>query len=123
MNASSKTPHCFEFSFPKLDTLVRVEERAELIVIRATRDTFSPERKERFIHELAAEGFIDDEFQWLAPGQSSANRRLRWLVDYEWLRDETAFAAKTRGFMFRLLAGSALLWALLMAAAFLHLIG
>ena len=58
------TSQRYEFSFPDLDTLVQVEERAGAVLVRATRDTFSSARKEYFIRELAAEGFIPDEFQW-----------------------------------------------------------
>src|SRR5436305_1633541 len=72
----------FEFRFARLDTLVLVEEKAGQVVIRATRNTFSDPAKLKFIHHLAKEGFIPDEFQWVwttsAPG-------VQWVVDYSWL--------------------------------------
>jgi len=45
----------YEFGFPYLDTSVLVETDADEVVIRITRDTFSPERKAAFVRELIAE--------------------------------------------------------------------
>ena len=41
MNTSTTNSQCYEFCFPKLDTLVQVEEADGTVVIRATRDTFT----------------------------------------------------------------------------------
>ena len=57
MNTSVTKARVYEFDFPTLGTLLRVEESDGAVVVRATRDTFTDERKSRFIRELVAEGF------------------------------------------------------------------
>jgi hypothetical protein len=82
-NAMATTAHRFNFSFPNLETLVAVEKHGESIVIHATRDTFSAERKESFIRELAAEGFIQDDFRWFSMARWHNPRQVRWLIAEE----------------------------------------
>jgi hypothetical protein len=87
----------FEFCFPKLDTLLLVEVEEGGVTIRATRDTFSPQRKACFVRELVAEGFIPDEFEWHSIGDpQSFHRGVRWLVDFSWLRVDVDMAPRTR---------------------------
>jgi hypothetical protein len=75
-----------EFCFPHLDTHVRVEVSDEFTTIRATRDTFSPLRKDYFIRNLASEGFIPDHWRWSESADSEVSfGRIRWIVDYSWL--------------------------------------
>jgi hypothetical protein len=88
------------------------------VVIRATRNTFSDERKACFIRELAAEGFIPEEFHWLPPAAGERSRSVRWLVDRSYFMPGPAFTAQTRRFMIRLLGAAALFWMLLMALLF-----
>jgi len=96
----------YDFYFPRLDTLVRVETDDERVAIRAARDTFTPARKEAFIRELAAEGFIPDECRWTAP----CAPHLRWSVDAGWLASGPADAVNAHRFMRRLLCGATALW-------------
>ncbi len=112
-------PRCYEFHFPELDTLVLVEASEADVTIRATRDTFSEQRKRCFIHELAAEGFIPDDYEWRSLAGSEMSRGVRWFVDVSWLRIDPAVTAIARRFMVRLLAGGFLLWFALMAGLFL----
>lgn len=120
MNTHALEPRSFVFCFSSLDTLVLVENLAEEIVIRASRNTFSEERKACFIRELAAEGFIPDHHQWLAPAGPETSRGVRWLVDISCFRPDKALAAGTRRFMVRLLSSAALLWLLMMCLLFLR---
>jgi hypothetical protein len=83
------TVHRFDFNFSRLDTLVMVEKRGDGIVIHATRDTFSPERKENFIRALAAEGFIPDDFRWFSMARWPDSRQVCWHV-----ADESSTSAK-----------------------------
>ncbi len=106
----------FEFCFPNLDTLVLVEESDNEVVIRATRNAFSEQRKIHFIQQLAAEGFISDSYKWFSDFRSAKWLPLQWLVDYSWLKPNGAQAARTRCFMIRLLACAGLLWLGLMIA-------
>src|SRR5690349_13368204 len=66
----------FEFRFPGVDTLIKVEAGPDGAVIRASRDTFSASRKLSFIRELVAEGFVDDVCL-----TDRRKTRLRWIVD------------------------------------------
>ncbi len=120
MQTQSALPCCFEFYFPDVDTLVQVETSSAAVVIRASRDTFSDQRKRRFIHELAAEGFIPDDYEWLSLAGSELSRGVRWLVDISWLKIDPAMTARTRRFMVRLIAGAALLWLVMMTVLLLQ---
>jgi hypothetical protein len=113
MKTHACEPRSFEFCFPDLDTLVLVEDLTGEIVIHASRNTFSEERKARFIRELAAEGFIPDHYQWLAPIGPETSYGVRWLVDISCFKPDKALAAGTRRFMVRLLSSAALLWLLM----------
>jgi hypothetical protein len=118
MKTNTIEPETFEFCFPKLDTLVCVENRPDEVVIRATRATFSEERKAYFVRELAAEGFIPLDYKWLGEQSTfSCNPVVRWLVDCSWWTLSPNAVASTRRFMIRTLVGGALLWLLLMTCA------
>jgi hypothetical protein len=120
MQAQSSPPCYYEFYFPDVDTHVQVESSSAAVIIRATRNTFSEERKRRFIHVLAAEGFIPDEFEWLSLAGSELSRGVHWLVDISWLKINPEMTARNRRFMVRLLAGAGLLWLVMMAVLLLH---
>lgn len=125
VSMKTRTPpaRCPEFYFAQLDTLVRVERSGDAVTIRATRDTFSVRRKEYFIHELAAEGFIDDGYQWFSLGDIHSARPIRWLVDFTWLGISPELTAAARRFMLRMLGAAAMLWVGLMTALFTGAIG
>ncbi|HUK83203.1 MAG TPA: hypothetical protein VLZ12_11300 [Verrucomicrobiae bacterium] len=103
----------FEFQFPDVDTRILVEDLEDEVVIRASRDTFSERRKQNFIRELAAEGFIADCFQWSCRG-------VRWLVDASSAMPGKAVTARTNRFMIRLFVCSVLLWLAIMGGVFLR---
>jgi hypothetical protein len=105
----------FEFYFPEVDTLVLVEDLGEGVVIRAALDTFSEPRKVCFIHELAAEGFISDDYKWFSSFASSSSFRIRWVIDKSWIKQNRLLAKRTNRLMLRLTAGAALLWMGIMA--------
>jgi hypothetical protein len=97
MKTKDDVANHFEFCFPRMDTLLLVEVAASGVIIRATRDTFSPQRKACFVRELVAEGFIPDEFRWLpVGGAQSYGRGIRWVVDISWLQIDEAVVARTR---------------------------
>ena len=113
MNPGSAPLRVFEFCFAELDyTLVRVEERDGHVVIRASDDTFSPARKVGFIRELAAEGFIPDEFAGMTPGGHDLfGHTLQWRVDATWLKVDTELMARHSRVARRLLVPTMLFWA------------
>lgn len=97
-----------------------VEDLAGEIVIHASRNTFSDERKARFIRELAAEGFIPDDYRWLPRAGMESSPGIRWLIDTSCFKPDETFAAGTRRFMVRLLSSAALLWLMTMGFLLLH---
>ena len=121
MKTLKPRPRQFEFCFPNLDTLVLVEESNDEVVIRASRNTFSELRKIRFVHELAAEGFISDRYRWFSGFGNWSSLPVRWLVNHCWLKPDEAAVARTRRFMIRLLAGATLLWLVMMSVVFISL--
>lgn len=87
----------YEFCFPRMDTLLLVEVAEGDVTIRATRDTFSPQRKAHFVRELVSEGFISEEYRWLPVGEpQSFQRGVRWIVDFSWLGIDEAMMARMR---------------------------
>jgi hypothetical protein len=63
----------FDFYFGPLDALVRVEAVDDQVVNRATRDTFSAQRKASIVRELAAEGFIPDRYRRITAGAADGS--------------------------------------------------
>jgi hypothetical protein len=117
MNTHAPEPRCFEFDFPRLDTAVEVETTSEGVVIRASRNTFSEERKRCFIRELVAEGFIDESCRWQSPGQPGG---VRWMVDPTEFMPDVMRRAQTNRFMRRLIFSATGLWLCLMALLLLR---
>ncbi len=104
----------FEFFFPRLDTQILVEELAGHVIIRATRNSFSESRQLAFIRELAAEGFIPDEYRWLPRTQWDAHPGVRWRIDCTWLKLHPAQRTRSRRLMLSLIVGSMVTWFSLM---------
>jgi hypothetical protein len=110
MNSLHEKTRFYEFCFPKVDTLLRVEELDGAVTVRATRDSFSDQRKISFIRELVAEGFIPEDYRWLGlPEGRSPQRGVRWLVDASWLRLDEASLARTRRIFMKSLVTAVLL--------------
>ena len=114
MNAPSLKPHVYHFCFPALDTQVEVEEAAGEVTIRASRNSFSEARKSRFIHELAAEGFIPDENLWFNSAASGGTGRVRWVIERTCFMPDQKQTARTRRIMVRILGSAVVFWFLLM---------
>jgi hypothetical protein len=119
VKTTSPQSRTYEFGFPHLDTLVLVEDHGSSVVIRATRDTFSEQRKIAFIRELAAEGFIDDSYRWFSLAGKESYFGVRWRVDFSWLELPAIIITRARRFMLGLQLGGFLVWAVLLVA-FLH---
>jgi hypothetical protein len=114
-------PACrYDFYFPDVDTLIRVESTPQSVIIRASRNTFTERRKQSFIHELAAEGFIPDDYEWLSLAGSEISRGARWVIDFSWLRISAASRGLADRFMRRLLGVGFASWIVQMAFLWLH---
>ena len=116
MRAQLNSKRSFEFYFADLDNLLLVENQAEGVVIRATRNNFPESRKTSFIRELAAEGFISETYQWFCGFDERSSLPVRWLVDYSWLKLDQDACARTNRFMIRLISGAIILFLVMMSA-------
>jgi hypothetical protein len=124
MKSIQEKPRSYEFNFPHLGTRLQVEELGGEVTIRATRDTFSDQRKISFIRELAAEGFIPDDFIWLSISESDApGRGVIWLVDSSWLKLDENDIARARRILNKALAGAFLLFAVEMTLVLVGFVG
>jgi hypothetical protein len=74
----------FYHRFPENFLLVENREDGG-VVIRAVFNNYSERRKTMFIHELAAEGFIPDEFQFMTNVEEDGFLGVRWVIDSSWL--------------------------------------
>ena len=110
--------HRYQFAFPQHDTALQVEVRDDDVVIRATRDSLTEERKASFIHELASEGFIPDDYLWYSPyGGRRTGRTILWKIDPFW-PGESAPESHRRLVYIQALSYSALILALFMGLLF-----
>lgn len=76
----------FEFYIADLDNMLLVRCGDDgTITIRCTRDNLSKRRKVSFIRELAAEGFIPDEYQWFSE-PATGSLRVQWIKDWSWVK-------------------------------------
>lgn len=112
MRTKFTTPCSHDFYNARLDTLLRVEESDGQVVVRATSNRFSPEQQRAFVRWLADEGFVSEAHLWSTYG-------VRWIKDLSWARLDPALVARTNRTMYRIFAGAAVCWLLLMAGAFL----
>ena len=116
MNTTLTKPRRYEFGFPYLDAQVLVEDYGDTVTIRATRDTFTEQRKIAFIRELAAEGFIDDSFKWFSLAGPETYLGVRWQVDFSWLELPPRVIARARRFRVGLEVGGLVTWVILVTA-------
>lgn len=119
MKAIPTRPEHYDFNFPDLDTLVRVEVHSGDVTIRTTRDSFSPRRRRAFVHELAAEGFIPEDLDWSTICGSSWKRKtVTWTVDTDWLEPDAHVKATSRALVVKLVSGSVVALGLLLGLVF-----
>jgi hypothetical protein len=114
MREQKVLPKEFEFYFPDLDNLILVETLEDGGVrIRVTRDNLEEKRKVFFIRQLAAEGFIPDNYQWFSA--STANSlRVTWLKDYSWVKVHATVKRRANRAMCLIFAASCIFWLAMM---------
>lgn len=100
-----------EFYDARRDTHLRVDVDTDEVLVRATRNTYSPARRACFIRELAAEGFIPDQFQWFNNESSWARIGVRWRVDANWLEVPRTVMDRATRWAMRALLMLGILWA------------
>jgi hypothetical protein len=70
----------FELYVRDLDNHVLIENSAGGVVISATRDNFSDQRKTFFIRHLAAEGYIPDRYEWFSEPSADGFFGVKWIT-------------------------------------------
>ena len=101
--------------------LLLVEVGADGIIIRAALDNFSDSQKSSFIRELAAEGFIPDQYQWLCNTSANGCADVKWIIDRSWLGATPALMRKkSTPWVLGMFGTAALLFLALMSYAVLH---
>lgn len=118
MKTTTVDRHAFEFNYPTLDTLILVEENEADVVVRATRNTFSMERKAAFLRELVSEGFVSEKFLWANLGAGPGRLHVHWLIDRTWPQVSEQVLRQSRKFMLTLLSSVSLVWLIMMIVLF-----
>jgi hypothetical protein len=80
MTSPITVPEKAELYIPDLDNHVLIENNAGDVVIRATRNNISAERKECFIRHLAAEGYIPDRYGWFSEPVEDGFLGVKWIA-------------------------------------------
>jgi hypothetical protein len=86
-------PQQSEFYHRYPENFILVENHEAGVTIRAAFNNFSERRRQLFIRELAAEGFIPDEYQFFVNTSASDALGVQWIVDKSWLRVHPAVEA------------------------------
>ena len=80
MRTHIATPERFQLYIPDLDNHVLIENSAGDVIISATRDNFSENRKMFFIRHLSAEGYIPDHYQWFTEPAKGGFSGVKWIA-------------------------------------------
>ncbi|EEF62838.1 hypothetical protein [Pedosphaera parvula] len=115
MKTETCLPKRAEFYRRQPENHILVQNNKDDVLIRATHDNFSDQRKAAFIRELAAEGFIPDHYQWFSDPDASNYLGIRWVVDSSWLQINNQIARKGEMLCGRALMVAAVLWVILVA--------
>lgn len=114
MRAQKVLARDFQFYFPDLDNIILVEcHEDETVTVRASKNNVPEERKINFIRQLAAEGFIPDNYQWFS-GSTDGSNGVQWIKDYSWLKTHTPSNRRTNRWMGGLLLAGGILWIAMM---------
>jgi hypothetical protein len=89
-------PRNFKLYIPDLDNHILVESHGGEIVIHASRDNFSEQRKASFVRLLAMEGYIPDGYEWFCEPQAGGSFGLRWVVDCSWSESDPQIERRAR---------------------------
>ena len=106
-----------EFSTHNPPNLIVVEREGRGVLFRAAQDNFSERRKAFLIRQLAAEGYIPDQYEYYCEEVPVSG--LTWVIDRSLLVVGPRAKSHTRRFMRRLIAGGWLLLLVEIMLAFL----
>jgi hypothetical protein len=103
-------PVSFEFSTFNPENLIHVENEAQRVLIHAAYDNFSPRRKSFLIRQLAAEGYIPDQYEHFS--ELAWDEGVVWVIDRSLIAIGPGVTRRSGRLMRRLLLGGCLLWVL-----------
>jgi hypothetical protein len=101
-------PFSVQFSTHNPPNLIIIESHRNQVVFRAAQDNFSERRKAFLIRQLAAEGYIPDEFEEYT--EHTRNSNLIWVIDRSLLYIGPEASRRCSRFMQRLVVGGCVLW-------------
>jgi hypothetical protein len=114
MRAQKVLAKDFQFYLSDLDNIILVEcHEDETVTVRATKNNCSQERKTSFIRQLAAEGFLPDNYQWFS-GATDGSNGVHWIKDLSWLKIQPMVRKRSNRFMKRLIIAACVLWVAMM---------
>ncbi len=90
MHTEIALPTRSQLYIPDLDNHILIENNADEVVISATRDNFSENRKIFFIRHLSAEGYIPDRYKWFSELAESGFFGVKWMVRAAAREEKTA---------------------------------
>jgi hypothetical protein len=105
-----------QFSTHNPQNLIVIERAKDTVLIRAAQDNYSARRKAFLIRQLAAEGYIPDQYEQYK--EHAPVEGLTWVTDRSLLFVGSEATKRTRRIMQRVLAGGCLLWLLEITLAF-----
>ena len=108
LRAGSRAP--IEFSTHNPENIIVIEHHGGRVLFRAAHDNFSERRKAFLIRQLAAEGYIPDQYERLTEHEWAPD--LLWVVDHSLIRMGPDATRRVSRFMQRLIMGGCLLWCL-----------
>ena len=80
MSTQVAVPEKVELYLPDLDNHILIENSAGEVVIRATRNNLTAERKAFFIRHLAVEGYIPDRYEWFSEPVEDGFFGVKWIA-------------------------------------------
>ena len=81
MHTQTALPEKVELYLPHLDSHILIQNNADGVVIRATRNNISGKQKEFLIRHLAAEGYIPDRYEWFFEPAGDGFFGVTWIAN------------------------------------------
>lgn len=80
MQTQTNVPTKFNLYIPDLDNHIVIDNGTGGVVVSASRDNFSENRKMCFIRHLSAEGYIPDRYKWFTEAEGDGFLGVKWIV-------------------------------------------
>ena len=96
MRTQNELPHQSKHYISDLDNHILVENHGGGVVIHASRDNFSEQRKASFVRHLATEGYIPDCYEWFCEPRAEEFFSARWVVDCSWSESDPQIERRAR---------------------------